>query len=191
MIALAEECLVFQLANGDQIPFSPEMLSIDLLGAAAQCFDPEFVRQTCHAVFHYFKCDLQQSAVTMADFSAALEKALQGFPPAAQTRAVSAQAQEHGKAPGTAGADLGEIACESGKGCELFFFPRLRDEFRHQLKDAPGVVRFYGLRRCVKQLLGAQRWSGRCREMRDQIVEYLRRCLNDCPEASRKALVVS
>jgi hypothetical protein len=59
---------------------------------------------------------------------------------------------------------------------ELLFFCRLRDELRSQLDLAPRLLRFYGLRGCVKRLTGAQRWSPRCQELRDRIVEYLRAC---------------
>jgi hypothetical protein len=68
------------------------------------------------------------------------------------------------------------LASESGKGCELFFFPRLRDEMRCQLLQSPQVLHFRGLRSCVKQLTGAQRWSPRCQKLQDQIVEFLRNC---------------
>ena len=35
-----------------------------------------------------------------------------------------------------------------------------------------------GLKDCVKQIVGAQRWCGRCRWMHGQIVSYLRTCLD-------------
>jgi hypothetical protein len=82
-------------------------------------------------------------------------------------------------------ANLPELATSSGKGCELFFFQRLRTELRTQLQTAPRIVRFQGLRSCVKQLAGRQRWCPRCQTLNDQIVEYLRECFtseqaNDC-----------
>jgi hypothetical protein len=75
--------------------------------------------------------------------------------------------------------DLRRLACESGKGFELAFFPLLRDELRRHLNQSPQVVRFNGLRSCVKQLAGARRWSGRCQQLNDQIVDYLRHCLSN------------
>ena len=56
---------------------------------------------------------------------------------------------------------LRALARESGDARELVFFPRLRRELRTQLQNSPRVVRFRGLRGCVKQLAGARRWS-RC-----------------------------
>jgi len=40
------------------------------------------------------------------------------------------------------------------------------------------VLRFRGLRGCVKQLTGARRWSLRCQSLEGEIVAYLRQCLS-------------
>jgi len=74
--------------------------------------------------------------------------------------------------------DLRQLATESAGGCELFFFPRLRDELRLQLKQEPRMVRFHGLRSCVKQLAGARRWSHRCESLEEKILQFLRECLS-------------
>jgi len=75
-------------------------------------------------------------------------------------------------------ADLTDLIVEGGGTFELEFYQRLRKELARQLEPGPRVVRFTGLRVCVKKLAGARRWSGRCEELSDQIVEYLRRCLH-------------
>jgi hypothetical protein len=43
------------------------------------------------------------------------------------------------------------------------------------------MVRFRGLRGCVKQLAGARRWGPRCRTLEGEIVAYLRECLSAEP----------
>src|SRR5437773_1161564 len=73
---------------------------------------------------------------------------------------------------------------------ELVFFPRLRDELRKSLQESPGVVRFQGLRSCVKQLVGAHRWSPRCQKLSDQIVAFLRLCWSSEVATAGCALVV-
>jgi hypothetical protein len=50
------------------------------------------------------------------------------------------------------------------------------------------VVRFHGLRGCVKQLAGVRRWTPRCRTLEERIVEYMRQCLG--AEAGRKELAL-
>jgi len=172
MIRLASDCLFFEMAGGESIAFSAEMISVELTGDDAGLFDPEFVRHATGAVFHYFKEELGRDTITVGEFAAALEKVLRGF--SFQLTAPKSAARE----PMVLESDLRRLVCESGNGCELFFFHRLRDELRQQLRQTPQIVRFRGLRGCVKQLAGAQRWCARCRSLHEQIVDYLRLCLS-------------
>jgi hypothetical protein len=184
MIALLSDCLLFPLSNGESVPCSPEMISIDLVGDTGGWFDPEVLRHAAASVFHYFKHDLCRESVTVGEFAGALEKVLRSLGFTIRAGAVESCPRE------VIEADLGLMARESGGGFELLFFPRLRDELRAQLRHFPRVLRFRGLRGCVKQLAGARRWSGRCEKMRDHIVEYLRQCLTAEPEPTDCALVV-
>jgi hypothetical protein len=186
MIALSSECLLFQLSSGESVPCSAEMISVEIIGCTNKSLDPEVLSNAAASVFHYFKVDLARETVTVGEFAQALEKVLSnlGFALRAgafETSPLSEQILE---------ADLCLIARESADSLELFFFPRLRDELRTQLRHAPRVLRFRGLRGCVKQLARAQRWSNRCEKMQDQIVEYLRGCLTAESEQSNCALVV-
>jgi hypothetical protein len=52
----------------------------------------------------------------------------------------------------------------------------LRQEIQDQLRASPARLHLTGLRDCVKQLVGTRRWSGRCQQLSDQIVDYLRQC---------------
>lgn len=179
MISLAKDCLLFELATGESIPFSSEMISIELMGDAAARFDPEVIRHAAASVFHYFRNDLARDSVTVAEFAEALEKVLRGLGFNVQPAEVPAP-----------GADLRVLARESGDARELVFFPRLRDELRTQLQTSPRMVRFRGLRGCVKQLTGAQRWSPRCEDLQEQILGYLRECLStDAREAECRLVV--
>ena len=173
MIRLAEDCLVFQMAGGENIPFSAEMISVELMGESNKWFDTEFVKHAAKAVFHYFKHERGRQTVTVAEFAEALEKVLEGFT-AADLPAPVAPAPVAPAPARVAESDLRRLACESGSGRELFFFPRLRAELREKLDEKPAVLRFLGLRGCVKQLVGAQRWTLRCQDLEEQIVAYLR-----------------
>ena len=182
MIALQSDCLLFRLSNGESIPCSAEMITVEIVGNAGGPFDPEMLQHAAASVFHYFKIELERQTVTVGEFAGALEKVLLNL-----GLIISPGGIESRKAAGT---DLGRLARDSGDSLELFFFPRLRDELRTQLRQSPRVVRFHGLRRCVKQLASARRWSRRCEKMQDQIVDYLRGCLTAEPEQSECALVV-
>jgi hypothetical protein len=172
MIQLHPDCLIFQMASGEAIPCSAELVTVELMGDAAGVLDPDLVRNAARAVLHYFKVELGKSFVSVGEFSRALASVLRGFGLVVKpTVAVETPRR-------VTESDLRQLACESGKGFELAFFPRLRDELRQQLNQSPQVIRFKGLRSCVKQLAGARRGTGRCQRLNDQIVEYLRQCLS-------------
>jgi hypothetical protein len=184
MITLASDCLFFEMATGESIPYSADMVSLELGGDTAGLFDAEFVRHATNAVFHYFKHELGRQAVSLDEFTGALEKVLGGF---AVTVQLSTEADSQ---PRVLESDLHRLAHESGQGCELLFFSRLRAELQRHLQRAPRVLRFRGLRDCVKQLTGARRWSLRCRNLEGEIVAYLRQCLSAESAPEEFALVV-
>jgi len=184
MIALSSDCLLFQLTNGESVPCSPEMISVELVGDSAGKCDPEVLRHAAASVFHYFKIDLERETVTVGEFAQALEKVLRNLGLTIRTGDFESRVQE------IIETDLDMFAHGTSDSLELFFFPRLRDELRAQLRLSPRMVRFRGLRGCVKQLAGARRWSHRCEKMQEQIVEYLRGCLTAEPEQKDCALVV-
>jgi hypothetical protein len=172
MIALASDCLVFQLTSGEHIPLSAEMISVELMEEAEGKFDPELVKHAAASVFHHFKHDLGRATITVAEFAVALESALKGFGCDVEPQKFPAISDLEPCA------DLSGLVRQTGGGCELAFYPRLRDAVRAQLQQSPRLVRFHGLRRCVKQLTGAQRWSRRCDTLSEQILEFLRQCLS-------------
>src|SRR5438067_11319431 len=143
MIALASDYLMFELADGESVPFSTAHISVELSAESAALFDAEFVRHAANAIFHYFRHELGRQTVSVAEFAGALEKVLSGFalnsPVVAGGRAALCILES----------DLRRLADESGKDSELFFFARLRHELRRQLSRAPKIVRFRGLRGCV------------------------------------------
>jgi hypothetical protein len=169
MIFLSRDYLLFELESGERIPFTAETLSVELAGGEDSPFDADFLEQATKAVFHYFQNELGRESVKVSEFSGAMERVLRGFLrggiPPAETLADQPVAE----------ADLRHVLDQAER-TELLFFPRLRDELRAQLRARPRMLRFHGLRGCVKQLAGARRWSPRCQDLHDRIVEYLRAC---------------
>jgi hypothetical protein len=187
MIQLNPDCLIFRTASGDNIPCSAELVTIELMGDAVNFVDPEIIRNASSAVLQYFRKELGRESVTVAEFSEALEKVLRGF-----GFSVAGAAKEEAKKPSerVAEADLSQLASAAGKGFELIFYANLRGEVRRGLQESADMLRFRGLRDCVKHMTGARRWCDRCEKMSDQIVEYLRTCLTVEPKKSSCALVV-
>jgi hypothetical protein len=192
MIQLNADCLIFQTNDGQQVPCSAEWVTLELMGEGAQLVDPEVVRHASAAVLHYFKHELHRQFVSVAEFAAALEKVLRSFGLSvyadSQSSAETPQAQAERR---VLDSNLQTLATSAAaEGFELLFFPQLRQELQRQLQQGPQVVRFRGLRDCVKQLAGTPRWNRRCDNLNDQIVEYLRSCWETENASQSCALVV-
>jgi hypothetical protein len=183
MILLRPDCLVFKRANGQNVPSSAHEVILELLGDSANGIEAHLLENIAEAVLHYFKEDLGWTTVSVGEFALALSKVLRKF------GLNCPMNLPEGPASLVLDTDLANLAHESGTGLELFFFPRLRAELKGKLTVAPRVVRFMGLRRCVKELTGAKRWTPRCQDLNDRIVDYLRECLST-EEVSGCALVV-
>ncbi|MGA3180630.1 MAG: hypothetical protein ABSF38_09835 [Verrucomicrobiota bacterium] len=183
MTRLKSDCLLFQTTCGEQIPCSAEWVTLELIGEAAGLAEPEVIRQAAAAVLHYFKSELHRNYVSVAEFAWELERALRGLGLSifADSEPGGLRVQE---------SNLPELIRNAGENCELFFFPHLRRELHRQLEESPRIVRFNGLRPCVKQLAGADRWSRRCELLGDQIVDYLRTCCQTDTRSQGCTLVV-
>jgi len=175
---------MFEMPGGEAIPCSAELVTVNFLGTTVDSIDHDLVQNAARAVLHYFKVEQGKTFVSMREFFTALTTVLRGFGMSINWVDPAGPSRRIGEA------NLGELACESGQGFELAFFPRLRDELRQQLDRSPHIVRFSGLRGCVKHLAGARRWSGRCQCLSDQIVDYLRLCLSNDPGAKSCSLMV-
>ena len=184
MILLADNYLFFQLPSGESVPFTAEMISVELADGVAQPMDQEFLEHTAASIFHYFKFDLGRKTVSVAEFASAFESVLSGLGLKLDAGRVTPTE------PPKPARDLGVLAADAGFGCELAFFPRLRDAVREQVQNSPRLIRFHGLRGCVKRLIGAQRWSPRCESLRDQIMDFLRSTLSREASDGPCALVV-
>src|SRR5579862_5069460 len=135
MIALSSNCLFFQLSNGESVPCSAEMICVEVIGTVDALLDPEMLRHAAASVFHYFKHDLERDTVTVGEFAGALERALSN---------LGLTLYPGAREPDILESDLTLLARESGVSLELFFFPRLRDELRFQLRQSPRLLRFRG-----------------------------------------------
>jgi len=181
MIALRTDCLLFELTNGESVPCSPAMITVEIVGGTASQLEPELLQHAAASVFHYFKVELDRETVTVGEFSLALEKVLHHLGYVIHTGGPDSEIRD---------TDLARLIRDTAGSLELFFFPRLRDELRDQLRQSPRVVRFRGLRGCVKQIAGVRRWSSRCEQLQDQIVAFLRQCMDSEAEKPGCALVV-
>ena len=113
MIALQSDHLLFELTNGESVPCSAEMITIEIAGNSEGFLDQEMLRHAATSVFHYFKVELQRQSVTVGEFALALEKALLGV-------GLTLYADHSTQDGETRASDLDVIARESAENLELF-----------------------------------------------------------------------
>jgi hypothetical protein len=113
MIALLNECLLFQLATGECVPCSAEMISVEIAGGQDRLLDPDVLRHAAASVFHYFKTELLRESVTVGEFSIALEKVLRQLGFTLQEDPPAAPAGEMVES------DLRILACQAAQSLEL------------------------------------------------------------------------
>ena len=184
MIALQSDCLIFQLTNGESVPCSPEMISVEIVGDSDGNLDPEMLHHAAASVFHYFKKELERETVTVGEFASALEKVL---------RRLGLTMHADGFAAAHAGDDRdrpGPVRARIRRQPGTFFLPA---PARRIADAAPPVAAHGALSRAARlrqATAGAQRWSARCEKMQEQIIEYLRECLTAEPDQKGCALVV-
>ena len=188
MILLRRDCLVFETSEGN-LPLPAEEVTMEIIGDAIEILDEETIRQAAEAVLFYFKEELGQTTVSIAEFTAQLERALNALGLTVQSAKTTTNPMSPN--PRVVESNLLCYAPDAGPAMELTFFPNLRMAVQELLDQSPDIVRFRGLRPCVKQILKARRWSHGCQGLNDQIVEYLRGCFDGARRGSACALVVS
>ncbi len=185
MIALHSDCLLFQLHNGESVPCSADMICVEIVGESRR---PARTRNAPARRRQRVSLFQNRTRPRSRDRRRIFPRARKG--PAPSGLHAFTPNDPGGLAGEVSNTDLARLLSETGDSLELFFFPRLRDELRVQLRQSPRVVRFRGLRGCVKKLAGARRWSSRCERLEDQIISFLRECLNAETAPPGCALVV-
>ena len=194
MIALRDDFLLVAQEGGHYIPCSVEHLTFELAGSAANQVDPEWMKQAAAGVLHYFKDELGQSHVTVAEFTTALSKVFQGLgmtaevttiaPPVAEPEGALAPPQVVWRG------DLQAIAVESGELGELAFQKALLSQLTMALESSSQTVEFSGLRGCVKMITGRKHWCPECQKWSAWIVDMLRSWMSEKAGHRHVSLVV-
>ncbi len=183
MIRLHPDCLIIKMSSGEQFPCPAEIVTVELIGDAASWMSEEVVKNVAAAVLHFFKEEQGRDVVSVAEFSEVLEDVLQGF-----GYTVGNYGLGKGKRM-VRNTNINDIIPEAEGELELAMYQRLRTEMKRLLENPPDELRFSGLRGCVKRVLHAQRWSAKCQALNDQIVAFLRECL-DAHAGANCSLVV-
>ncbi|MDG1889703.1 MAG: hypothetical protein P8L18_00220 [Verrucomicrobiota bacterium] len=173
MIQLNPDCVMVELENGQALPHSVELVTVEFLGDAASWMDPECLRSICEGVVIYLRDELGKGVVPLHEFARVLGAVMRdlGF-----DANLPLQPDNLGRVYKT---DIGDWLGRHDLGFDLMLFKRLREEMCRRLDgEAPSVLWIHGIRKCVKRHLGARRWSQRCQLLNDQLVAFIRACFD-------------
>lgn len=190
MIQRPSNYLGFETDDG-VIPCAVDDLAIELVGDGVSGLSPELLREASLGLLKYFREDLGREQVTVAEFAQALATVLRGFGFELKLEAITEDLATEAVAGEVPEVALDKLVSEGETALEAGFFPRIRHELHLLLKDAPPMVRFTGLRPCVRRLSRATRWNRRCQRLSDQIVSYLRLCFAERPPGANCTIVVT
>ncbi len=174
MIQLNPDCVVLELNDGNSLPCSVELMTVDLLGENASWIDPAILKNINQAVILYLREELGKHLVSFQEYAEVLEQVMKGFgfdfSLNTPTNASPTQVEK---------TDISDWLGRKECGFELMMFQRLRKELSRKLTEQPpGVLWIHGLRKCVKNHLGARRWSRKCQDLNDQMISFIRECFD-------------
>lgn len=181
MIQLRTDCLVFETANGETIPCSTRSMNVEVLGNASVQLDSETVRQAALATLHYFRNERRRTAVTLTEFTAAIELVLHkfGLPMATYSNdGVTMTATPSHKHGG------------KQKQFEMMFFCVLRDHIHARLRGSERVIHLKGLRDSIQGMFGAGRRNPVQSALGDHVVDFLRDLVAHHTPEARLTLVI-
>jgi len=169
---------------------------VELAGKSGPLPDRELITQAISAVVHYIKTDLKIDTIPAEDFSTMLEAVLEGFGFNVKTKVKNGSSkstpelQTREQKENTI-VNLQQVAEEVGCGYELFFFDRLRQTVLQSMVKRPRVLYLYGLRDCVKHLVGTRKWTPRCQSLCEEIIHFTRSEFHQaCNNNSRCTLLI-
>lgn len=178
MIQLHHQALFVIQKSGNTLPMEFNSLIDCLIQNCSPSIeiDRGIWEKVTDCIIRHYRDELHQQSVDLDDFIELAQTLMSSF-----ALALNHQKQFH---PGQL--DLFETACCHGTGFELEFFLKIRSFLQNEVnltktqsadkKQMPHghPLQITGLRRCAKYLSGRQRWSKRCVETRDEILNYVR-----------------
>ena len=123
------------------------------------------------AVLSYLREEQGKQSVPFHEFAEVLEEVLVAWPES-EPQADESQLPQVVKT-------MSWTVHGQDTGFDLMLFHLLRDGVDQSLQQGEArILWVHGLRHCVKQHLGAQRWGRRCQQFNDQLIAFIRQCFD-------------
>lgn len=169
MIWLNKDMAWVRTDDGRLVPFDGHRLAASIERAAHRVgLSEQWLAEAIVAAVNTFACDcLRDQAVAETELVSVVEGVLRamGYDEVARAYVAARRVEP---------IDLDALAAQTGTGFELDFFRQLDAALGTAARRGLTELQVCGLRACVMQLRGAQRWSTGCARLADEIVEYVR-----------------
>ena len=155
------------LGAGTLVLLRPDWLRETLRDAARGAHVPEcFADDVLSGILSYLKNHYQEATIECGELIARIRRALTDV-----GLGIMANHVEHRSPP--VRINLPELVSQAGGSFELGFFQLLQERFRSASRHGVGEVVCTGLRPCVLQLAGRERWGQPCELLEHEIAAFL------------------
>lgn len=183
MIQLNPRSICLHLPHGETVPLLAKSVVHAYCEQKPLGIDMESwqLEEVAHALIHYLRVDLHRDTIAADDFFEALSTLV---------IVVGDHPAQKSEEP-IQSANLYHMAQEPGCAFELAFFRAVQRATREFKAQRTRLIRFVGLRPCVKLLLGAKNWGKSCQRLSDEIVDFIRRQMIHGTNSTAIAFAVS
>jgi hypothetical protein len=169
MIRLQEDIIWVKFEDGRMAPFDEQRLALSIQDVAERAGHSDWwLAESVAAAVHAYAIKCRSDGVIptreIVEIVVAVLATL-GFEEISQAYA----GREH-----CAAIHLNDLAARMGAAFELEFFRQLDHALGAASDQRLSLIEVDGLRACVMQLRGARRWNSGCRQLAEEIVEYVR-----------------
>ena len=168
MIALPNELPFIRIGRASLAVCQSEWITKTITDAANGTDVPRWLAEDIsRGVEHFLMNHYKGTVIDSEDFFERIDATLSNL-------GLQEVAQKIDKTPPPVRISLSELARRAGSGYELAFFRLLEKQFRSAAKGGVNQVECHGLKKCVRQLSSAKKWSRRCEQLQTEITTFLK-----------------
>jgi hypothetical protein len=169
MIQLLEDIAWVRFSDGHLAPFDEHRLALSIQQVAERTGDSDWwLAESIAAAVHTYAIKSRPDGVIPSNEVAEIVAAVLSM------LGYEKISEAYGGSANRVAIHLNELAGPVGPAFELEFFHRLDHALGVAANRGLLVMEVNGLRGCVMQLRGAQRWTAGCRQLAEEIVEHVR-----------------
>ncbi len=167
MISLPQQLPMIQIGPGQVAACDPDWLQSTLRGTARSANVPDFFADDIVRGVVYFLRNSYRGTVI------AIETLFDKIRSSLNDVGLKEMSEKLATTPPPISISLTDIARRAGSGYELIFYQILAERFHRAAERGIEHLYCYGLRKCVKNMMGAKNWCPRCEKLSREIQDFL------------------